>query len=187
MISARSGSMHTRLFSIAAPATQTRGGSGAEAALVSPSVGCADSLPCSEFQPRCSAGSHDGPSIGQHMRSLPRGPSETAPAMNEDAGRIFADGGAANQRSWCCRPARGQDRRPLCRPRTAGLPAPWRIHGFLQIHQMKCYSNLLKSHTEKVRPQFLSLRQLLEVVTVSPAVAFRLKPLESAGFLVPGC
>jgi hypothetical protein len=30
--------MHTRLFSIAAPATRTRGGSGAEAALVSPAM-----------------------------------------------------------------------------------------------------------------------------------------------------
>ena len=27
------------------------------------------------------------------------------------------------------------------------------------IHKMKCYTNALKSHTERVRPQFLSLRQ----------------------------
>ena len=58
--------------------------------------------------------------------------------------------GRDTPRRWCCRPARGPDRRPLCRPRTAGVPAPWRIRGFPQIHQMKCYSNSLKYHIESV-------------------------------------
>jgi hypothetical protein len=152
--------MHTRLFSIAAPATRTRGGSGAEAALVSLSDGCEDSLPCSEFQPRCSAGSHAyGSSIGQRIRGRPWGPSGTAPAVDEDAGRIFGDGVAANQRCWCCRPARGPDRRPRCRPRTGPPAVPWGISGSPGIHLMMCYSNSLKYKKESVRPQFLSLRQ----------------------------
>ncbi len=62
-------------------------------------------------------------------------------------------------RCWCCRPARGPDRRPPCRPRTPELGVPWRIGYSPQIHQMKCYTKPLKSHTERVRRQLLSLRQ----------------------------
>jgi hypothetical protein len=35
----------------------------------------------------------------------------------------------------------------------------WRISYSRFFHQMKCYSEVLKSHVENVRPQFLSLRQ----------------------------
>jgi hypothetical protein len=38
-------------------------------------------------------------------------------------------------------------------------PAPWRIHGSPHIRLEKCYFKSLKYHTEKVRPQLLSLRQ----------------------------
>ena len=79
--------------------------------------------------------------------------------MDEDAGRIFGDGVAANQRCWCCRLARGPDRRPGCRPRPGPPAVPWRISGSPGIHLMMCYSNSLKYKKESVRPQFLSLRQ----------------------------
>jgi hypothetical protein len=48
------------------------------------------------------------------------------------------------------RRARGPDRRPRCKPRTGAAWAPWRIGYSPLIHQMICYSNPLKFHTEKV-------------------------------------
>jgi hypothetical protein len=48
---------------------------------------------------------------------------------------------------------------PSCRPRTGPAWVPWRIIYSPLIHQMKCYSKALKSHIERARPQFLSLRQ----------------------------
>jgi hypothetical protein len=158
--------MHTRLFSIAAPATRTRGGSGAEAALVSLSDGCEDSLPCSEFQPRCSAGSHaHGSSIG-HAYEVDRG---DRPGRHQRWTRtravIFGDGVAANPRCWCCRPARGPDRRPRCRPRTGPAWVPWRISYSPLIHQMKCYTGLERvldaaEQASKPGPDLLPLKPL---------------------------
>jgi hypothetical protein len=80
--------------------------------------------------------------------------SGTAPAVNESSGR-----GRGAPRCWCCRPARGPERRPLCRPRTPAPAVLWRIDSFPQTHQMMWYSKSLKSRKESVRPQFLSLRQ----------------------------
>jgi len=56
-------------------------------------------------------------------------------------------------------PCSSSGSKTACAPRTAGLPAPWRIHDFTQIRQMKCYSNQLKYRTERVRRQLPSLRQ----------------------------
>ena len=67
--------------------------------------------------------------------------------------------GRGAPRRWCCRPARGPDRRPSCRPGTGTAWVPWRISCSPLIHQIKCYTNHLKSHAERVRPQVLSLRQ----------------------------
>jgi hypothetical protein len=93
------------------------------------------------------------------MRSLTRGPSETAPAVDESAGRISGGGVAAHHNSdvTALLEVRIEDR--FCRPRTGPAGVPWRIQGFPQIHLMICYSKRLKNNKEKVRPQFLSLRQ----------------------------
>jgi hypothetical protein len=46
------------------------------------------------------------------------------------------------------------------------------------VHRIKCYTKPLKYRMERVRLQFLSVRQLPMVGTVSPALASRLKPLK---------
>ena len=53
--------------------------------------------------------------------------------------------GRGAPRCWCCRPARGPDRRPPCRPRTGPAWVPWRISDSPLIHQMICYTKSLKS------------------------------------------
>jgi hypothetical protein len=59
---------------------------------------------------------------------------------------------------------------------------PWRIRRCPLIHQMMCYTKLLKSHKERVRPQFLSLRQdALERHSLCAEIG-ALKPRNSAIF-----
>jgi hypothetical protein len=72
-------------------------------------------------------------------------------------------------------------------PRTGPAGVPWRIRHCPLIHPMKCYTKSLKSHAERVRPQFLSLRQLLIVETFSSAVVKGLKSLEIKAFAALDC
>jgi hypothetical protein len=85
--------------------------------------------------------------------------SKFSDVAREKRHRGVSGGGPGALRRWCCRPARGPDRKPRCRPRTGPAWVPWRIGHCPLTHQMMCYTKPLKSHTERVRPQFLSLRQ----------------------------
>jgi hypothetical protein len=93
-----------------------------------------------------------------HTRST-AGTVRDGTSGGRERGSYLRSRGRGAPRCWCCRPAQGQDQRPLCRPRTPELGVPWRIRDSPQIQQMICYSNLLKSKKENVRPQFLSVRQ----------------------------
>src|SRR5918996_1831040 len=66
----------------------------------------------------------------------------------------------------------------------AGIP--WRISYSPLIQQMRCYTKSLKSHTERVRPQLLSLRQYRPCgQSLRPLIGHE-KPRNSAVF-VDGC
>jgi hypothetical protein len=85
----------------------------------------------------------------------------TAPAVDENAGHLVG-GGVATHHDVdvaACSRSEVPDRRPSSRRRTGLAWVPWRISYSPLIHQMKCYTKPLKSHTERVGRQFLSLRQ----------------------------
>ena len=94
----------------------------------------------------------------------------------------------ASRTDWHSRrPARGPDRRSLCRPRDLRPRAPWRIHGSPHIRPEKWYSNSLKYQAEKVRRQFLSLRQYHRSEPALRPWIGPLKPRESRTFFADGC
>jgi hypothetical protein len=79
--------------------------------------------------------------------------------MDENAGRLAGGGAAAHHDVGVAAllEVRIEDR--FAGRALACLGKPWRISYSPPIQQIICHTKSLKSHAERVRPQFLSLRQ----------------------------
>ena len=110
----------------------------------------------------------------EHTRST-AGTVRDGTSGGRECGSYLRWRGGGAPRRWCSRPARGQHRKPSCRPRT-GLPAvPWRIPNSPEIHLMMCYSNSFKYKKESVRSQPKRFGATLSLLADRP-----LKPRNSA-------